>query len=85
MAPFLILVAVAAACMGMLNSLNVFFIPALSPAMFNVASIAVGVRYSETSSTVERVASSIAIQRIPTLFVNRQSSIAKMKSWNIAW
>ena len=43
MAPFLILVAVAAACMGMLNSLNVFFIPALSPAMFNVASIAVGV------------------------------------------
>lgn len=43
MAPFLILIAVAAACMGMLNSLNVFFIPALSPAMFNVASIAVGV------------------------------------------
>lgn len=43
MAPFLILVAIAAACMGMLNSLGVFFIPALSPAMFNVASIAVGV------------------------------------------
>ncbi len=43
MAPFLILIAVAAACMGMLNSLNVFFIPALSPAMFNVASIVVGV------------------------------------------
>ncbi len=37
--PFLLLVAVAAACMGMLNSLNVFFVPALSPAMFNVASI----------------------------------------------
>jgi putative peptidoglycan lipid II flippase len=43
MAPFLILVAIAAACMGMLNSLDVFFVPALSPAMFNVASIAVGV------------------------------------------
>lgn len=43
MAPFLVLVAVAAACMGMLNSLHVFFVPALSPAMFNVASIAVGV------------------------------------------
>lgn len=43
MTPFLVLVAVAAACMGMLNSLNVFFIPALSPAMFNVASIAIGV------------------------------------------
>ena len=39
-APFLVLVALAAACMGMLNSLNVFFVPALSPAMFNVASIA---------------------------------------------
>ncbi len=43
MAPFLILVAMAAACMGMLNSLNVFFVPALAPAMFNVASIAVGI------------------------------------------
>lgn len=35
--PFLTLVAVAAALMGMLNSLGHFFIPALSPAMFNVA------------------------------------------------
>jgi len=43
MAPFLVLVAIASACMGMLNSLHVFFVPALSPAMFNVASIAVGV------------------------------------------
>ena len=43
MAPFLILVAVAAACMGMLNSLNIFFVPALAPAMFNVASIVVGI------------------------------------------
>lgn len=43
MAPFLILVALAAACMGMLNSLDVFFLPALSPAMFNVASIVVGI------------------------------------------
>jgi putative peptidoglycan lipid II flippase len=37
--PFLMLVAVAAALMGMLNSLGHFFIPALSPAMFNVAII----------------------------------------------
>ena len=41
--PFLTLVAVAAALMGMLNSLGHFFIPALSPAMFNVASIIVAV------------------------------------------
>lgn len=39
MLPILTLVAVAAAFMGMLNSLNRFFVPALSPAMFNVGSI----------------------------------------------
>jgi putative peptidoglycan lipid II flippase len=39
MVPFLVLVAVAAALMGMLNSLQWFFIPALSPAMFNVGTI----------------------------------------------
>ena len=37
MLPFLTLIALAAAFMGMLNSLHHFFIPALSPAMFNVA------------------------------------------------
>ena len=35
--PFLTLIAVAAALMGMLNSLGHFFVPALSPAMYNVA------------------------------------------------
>ena len=40
MLPFLTLVAVAAALMGMLNSLHRFFVPALAPAMFNVAMIA---------------------------------------------
>ena len=39
MLPFLTLVAIAAALMGMLNSLNRFFMPALSPAMFNVGVI----------------------------------------------
>ncbi len=39
MLPFLTCVALAAAFMGMLNSLHKFFIPALSPAMFNVATI----------------------------------------------
>jgi|TARA_B100000686_G_scaffold231052_1_gene238490 putative peptidoglycan lipid II flippase len=40
--PFLTLVAAAAALMGMLNSLNRFFTPALSPAMYNVGIIASG-------------------------------------------
>jgi putative peptidoglycan lipid II flippase len=39
MLPFLGLLAIAAAMMGMLNSLRRFFVPSLSPAMFNVASI----------------------------------------------
>jgi putative peptidoglycan lipid II flippase len=39
MLPFLTLVAIAAIAMGMLNALHHYFIPALSPAMFNVATI----------------------------------------------
>jgi putative peptidoglycan lipid II flippase len=39
MMPFLTTIAVAVAMMGMLNSLHRFFIPALSPAMFNVVTI----------------------------------------------
>lgn len=39
MLPFLTLVALAAVFMGMLNSLHRFFVPALAPAMFNVATI----------------------------------------------
>ena len=40
MLPTLTFIARAAALMGMLNSLHHFFIPALSPAMFNVVTIA---------------------------------------------
>lgn len=39
MLPFLSLVAIAAAFMGMLNALHRFFLPSLSPAMFNVGTI----------------------------------------------
>jgi putative peptidoglycan lipid II flippase len=39
MLPFLVLVAIAAVMMGMLHSLNHYFVPGLSPAMFNVATI----------------------------------------------
>jgi putative peptidoglycan lipid II flippase len=38
--PFLMLIAVAAACMGILNALRRFLVPALSPATFNVVFIA---------------------------------------------
>ena len=43
MLPALTLIAIAAAVMGMLNSLRHFFIPALSPAMFNVVTIVLAV------------------------------------------
>ena len=39
MAPFLCLVSLAALMMGVLNSLKVFFLPAVSPVLFNVAMI----------------------------------------------
>ena len=39
MVPFLTLAAVAAAMMGMLNSLRHYFVPALAPATFNVVTI----------------------------------------------
>ena len=40
MLPFLTLAAIAAVVMGMLNSLRHYFVPALAPAAFNVATIA---------------------------------------------
>src|SRR5207237_5196882 len=39
MLPFLTLVPVPAPMLGMLNSLHQFFVPALAPAMFNIATI----------------------------------------------
>ncbi|HSN90231.1 MAG TPA: murein biosynthesis integral membrane protein MurJ [Anaeromyxobacteraceae bacterium] len=42
MMPFLLLVSLAAAAMGMLNARGRFTAPALAPALFNVGSIAVG-------------------------------------------
>jgi putative peptidoglycan lipid II flippase len=45
MTPFLTMVALAAVFMGMLNALGHFFVPALSPAMFNVATIVITVAF----------------------------------------
>ncbi len=42
MSPFLLLVALAAVVMGMLNACGRFFVPALAPAHFNVVSILAG-------------------------------------------
>ena len=42
MTPFLLLVALAAAVMGVLNTRRIFFIPAIAPTMLNLALIAAG-------------------------------------------
>jgi putative peptidoglycan lipid II flippase len=46
MIPYFPMVALAAAFMGILNACEVFFLPALSSALFNVASISVGVFFA---------------------------------------
>ena len=46
MFPFLLLVCLASICMGMLNSLGKFFIPAISSSFFNLGSIVTGVLLS---------------------------------------
>src|SRR5918996_5429510 len=43
MSPFLLVVALAAAVMGILNTHGRFFLPAVAPAFFNVASILAGI------------------------------------------
>jgi putative peptidoglycan lipid II flippase len=50
--PFLTMVAVAAVLMGMLNALGHFFVPALSPATFNLASIVLVIALVPASSTL---------------------------------
>jgi len=52
MFPFLSLVAVAAVLMAMLNALHRFFVPALSPAMFNVATIACALAFVPLAPTL---------------------------------
>jgi putative peptidoglycan lipid II flippase len=37
--PFLLLIAIAAACMGVLNAMRRFFMPSLAPAMYNIVFI----------------------------------------------
>jgi putative peptidoglycan lipid II flippase len=66
MLPFLTLVAVAAVLMGMLNSLGHFFVPALSPAMFNVAVVAISVIFIPFAGSLG--VTPITIVAIGTLF-----------------
>lgn len=50
MFPFLLLVALAAQAMGVLNSLGSFGIPALSSSMFNLGSLAVGIFLAQVAA-----------------------------------
>jgi putative peptidoglycan lipid II flippase len=63
MTPFLTMAALAAVAMGMLNSLGHFFIPALSPATFNVATILIALLFIP-------VAPSLGIQPIVLIAIS---------------
>ena len=52
MLPTLMLIAVAAAVMGMLNATRHFFVPALSPAMFNVVTIVMALALIPASASL---------------------------------
>ena len=52
---------------------------------FHAASMLAAVRYSDTSSTVDSVAASIATHRIPMLLVSSASSMVNMNSWYMLW
>ncbi|MBI4457055.1 MAG: murein biosynthesis integral membrane protein MurJ [Acidobacteria bacterium] len=43
MSPFLLMIALAAVCMGILNARDKFFVPAVSPALFNIGNILAGI------------------------------------------
>ncbi|MBI3939440.1 MAG: murein biosynthesis integral membrane protein MurJ [Acidobacteria bacterium] len=43
MSPFLLMVALAAVSMGILNALGKFFVPAVAPALFNIGNILAGI------------------------------------------
>ncbi|MFB3903511.1 MAG: murein biosynthesis integral membrane protein MurJ [Acidobacteriota bacterium] len=43
LSPFLMCIALASVAMGMLNTLNHYFLPALAPALFNLANILAGI------------------------------------------
>ena len=52
---------------------------------FQAASTASGVRYRLTSSTVARVAASMATHSKPRLLVDSATSMDRMKAWYMAW
>ena len=52
---------------------------------FHAASMLVGVRYSDTSSTVDNFAASIATHNRPMLLVSSASSMVVMNSWYMLW
>jgi putative peptidoglycan lipid II flippase len=61
--PFLPMVALAAVCMGMLNAQQKFFVPALAPALFNLAAIVVGIGlyFAEVTTPVAVVGWTLAV------------------------
>jgi putative peptidoglycan lipid II flippase len=76
MLPFLTFVALAAAFMGMANALHHFFVPAVSPAMFNVCSVA---------CTVGLIAVMPAFGLPPVMAVAIGAVVGGFAQWAVQW
>jgi putative peptidoglycan lipid II flippase len=76
MLPFLTFVALAAAFMGMANALHHFFVPAVSPAMFNVCSVV---------CTVGLIAVMPAFGLPPVAAVAIGAVVGGFAQWGVQW
>jgi len=76
MLPFLTFVALAAAFMGMANALHHFFVPAVSPAMFNVCSVV---------CTVGLIAAMPAFGMPPVAAVAIGAVVGGFAQWGVQW
>jgi putative peptidoglycan lipid II flippase len=76
MLPFLTFVALAAAFMGMANALHHFFVPAVSPAMFNVSSVV---------CTVGLIAVMPALGLPPVAAVAIGALVGGFAQWGVQW
>ena len=85
MLPSLTLIAVAAALMGMLNSLRHFFIPALSPAMFNVVTIAARPRGAVRAACRCCARGRSAILRLPIIVIAISTLLGGVAQLALQW
>jgi len=83
MMPLLPIITVSAAAMGMLNAQRRFFLPAVAPAMFNVASIVVGVYLKWAGYSPEQAVLGWSIGAVVSAAV--QLGVQLPPLWRLGW